>query len=120
MSAIDLDELDESGVTEVLGSESRGVVVDFWSPWCAPCRVLKPHLRRLADDNADEWKFVAVNTEAHPRLARQFRVRSLPTLVWFRGAEEISRIEGPMTVSSIAQRLASLGLQKGGDQSHKG
>ena len=105
-----VEELDDAGVVNVVRSESRGVVVDFWSPWCAPCRVLRPHLRGLAAENASGWRFVAVNTEAHPETAERFQVSSLPTLVWFQGGREVSRISGPMTVSAVAERLAELGV----------
>ncbi len=103
-----IDELDGRTLGEVIRDEPRGVVVDFWSPWCAPCRVLRPHLSQMAQDRADAWRFVAVNTDAHPAAAEDYGVRSLPTLVLFRGGHELRRFAGGVTLSMIATALDDL------------
>lgn len=108
-----IDELDGVALGRVLHDEGRGVVVDFWSPWCAPCRALRPHLHKMAEDRADVWRFVAVNTEAHPTVAEDYDVRSLPTLVLFRDGEEISRLAGGITLSAVAATLDDLDLPRG-------
>lgn len=102
-----LEELDAASLRDVLETETRGIVVDFWSPWCAPCRALRPHLDRLADEKAG-WRFVAVNTEAHPSAGETFGVSALPTLVWFKGGRELSRLSGGVTLSGVAQKLEEL------------
>lgn len=101
----DIDELNGTAVHEVLHSEHRGVLVDFWSPWCAPCRTLRPHLHKLAEERAHDWRFVAVNTEAHPTIAAAFEVASLPTLVLFRDGQELCRLHGGVTLSSVVAKL---------------
>lgn len=103
MSAI--AELDPRGVRQLLRQEQRAVLVDFWSPWCAPCRVLRPHLVRLAEERSEHWRFVAVNTETHPGAAEEFAIRSLPTFVLFRDGQEVSRLAGGVTLSSVAAAL---------------
>ena len=100
-----IDELDVAAVHDVLRGEVRNVLVDFWSPWCAPCRALRPHLHKLAAERSADWRFVAVNTEAHPTASDEFEVRSLPTLVFFRGGHELSRISGGVTLSSVVATL---------------
>ncbi len=106
MSAV--DELDGGSVHELLLTESRGVLIDFWSPWCAPCRTLRPHLHKLAEERSADWRFVAVHTEAHPSAAEAFGVASLPTLVMFRDGEELSRLAGAVTLSSVVAKLDEL------------
>ena len=103
-----IDELDQAGLEEVLETEFRGVLVDFWSPWCAPCRALRPHLAKLAEEHDGEWRFVAVNTEEVPASAEAYGVRSLPTLVFFRKGEELHRFAGSALVSSVSEKLEEL------------
>ncbi len=103
-----IDELDGVGVRDVLDTEQRGVVIDFWSPWCAPCRSLRPHLNRLAQARETGWRFIAVNTETHPDAAEQFAVTSLPTLVLFRRGAELYRFTGAALPSAMDDKLEEL------------
>lgn len=105
---VEIDELDGAAVREVLGSELRGILVDFWSPWCSPCRALRPHLKNLAAERQGNWRFVAVNTEEHPDAAEAFGVSALPTLVLFRGGKELFRFSGSALVSSLDAKLDEL------------
>jgi thioredoxin len=103
-----IDELDGVAVHDVLNTEQRGVVIDFWAPWCAPCRVLRPHLNKLAQERETGWRFVAVNTEAHPEAAKQFGVSALPTLVVFRQGAELHRFTGATLPSAMDEKLEEL------------
>jgi len=107
-----IDELDTKAVRDVLDTERRGVVIDFWSPWCAPCRALRPHLDKLAQVRARGWRFVAVNTEAHPDATEQFGVSSLPTLVMFRQGSEVHRFTGATLPSAMDAKLEELTLMQ--------
>ncbi|MEM6993324.1 MAG: thioredoxin domain-containing protein [Myxococcota bacterium] len=100
-----MSELDGDAVREVLKEEFRGVLIDFWSPWCSPCRSLRPHLHKMAEEREARWRFVAVNTEAHPNVAEEFGVQSLPTIVLFKRGEELFRFAGAALVSSIDEKL---------------
>jgi len=106
--------MSETGATSadtletILATESRSVVVDFWSPWCAPCRTLRPHLRRMVEEHAKAWRLVEVNAENEAETAQKFGVRSLPTLVFFREGTESFRFSGAAPVSAIAQKLDEL------------
>jgi len=108
MAGSAIDELDVGGLEDVLGSELRAVLVDFWSPWCSPCRTLRPHLARLASEREIKWRFVAVDVEKHPEALETFGVQSLPTLVFMRGGVELHRFSGAELVSTIDVKLDEL------------
>lgn len=94
---------------EVIRTEDRGVLVEFWGTWCRPCRVLQPHLERLARDHAEEWRFVAVHVDKSPDLVEAWSVMATPTLVFLRDGEERHRTAGAVTPSMIKQVLDSVG-----------
>lgn len=85
--------------------ESDALLVDFWGPMCAPCRVLKPHLARLAEEHQDRVRFVAVNAEKETTAAERFDVKGVPTLILFRDGNEVLRLTGPILPSRVAQVL---------------
>jgi thioredoxin 1 len=101
-----IDELDQAGLDRVLREETRVVLVDCWSPWCAPCRVLRPHLERLAEEHRDSARIVAVNVEAQPRAAAALEVQALPTLVLFKDGSPVHRFTGTPLPREIASALA--------------
>ena len=102
-----LDEVDTVALNEILLAEERGVVLDFWGTWCQPCRTLRPHLERLADEHADRWRMVAVHVESQPGLVDRFAVTSTPTLVFLRGGDEVNRLAGAVSLGEIADAMAS-------------
>jgi thioredoxin 2 len=85
----------------VITSSSLPVVVDFWAPWCGPCRMVAPELEKVARSAAGELLVVKVNTEALPQLGDRFGIRSIPTMAVFRGGEEIARAAGARPASDI-------------------
>ncbi len=78
---------------EVLGSELP-VLVDFWAPWCGPCRMLAPVVAELAEEKEGQIKVCKINVDEEPGLARQFRVRSIPTLLIFKDGELVNTSMG--------------------------
>jgi len=102
-------EISGSGELEdILDTEGRGVVMEFWGTWCRPCRVLRPHLERLAGDHADRWRFVAVHVDKHPNLAETWSVMGTPTLIYLHDGEERHRTSGAVTPSMIEEALNSM------------
>src|SRR6267142_2395459 len=79
------------------------VLVDFWAPWCGPCKMVAPELAKVAADGIGRWLVVQVNTEELPGLAQRFRVSSIPLLVLFKSGREVSRQPGAMPASAIRQ-----------------
>jgi thioredoxin 2 len=82
-------------------SASRPVVVDFWAPWCGPCRMVAPELARVAKANAGRFLVVKVNTEALPELGDRFAIRSIPTMAVFQGGKEVGRSSGARPAAEI-------------------
>jgi len=91
----------------VIQSSALPVIVDFWAPWCAPCRTMAPELGKVAAAAQGEWLVVKVNSDAVPELAERFRIRSIPTLAIFQGGREIDRIVGARSAEDIRSLVSA-------------
>lgn len=97
------------GFLDRLSKNPLPVVVDFWAPWCGPCRSIEPGLKRLGQEYAgrvDVWK---VNADEQPALLRELRVYGIPTLVVFQGGQEITRRTGAQSPGAL-QKLFEAAL----------
>jgi thioredoxin 2 len=95
-------EVPSASVFDAIAGGSRlPVVVDFWAPWCGPCRMVAPELERVARSAAGELLIVKVNTEALPGLGDRHRVRSIPTMAVFHQGAEIARTAGVRPAADI-------------------
>jgi thioredoxin 2 len=77
------------------------IAVDFWAPWCGPCRAMAPELEKAAGRLSGRALIVKVNTEATPELGERFRIRSIPTLAVFREGREVARSSGARPAADI-------------------
>jgi thioredoxin 1 len=98
---------DDSFAAEVISSPIP-VVVDFWAPWCGPCRAIAPTLEQIADEYGARVKVVKLNTDDNPVTATQYGIRSIPTVLVFKGGKVVESLIGsrPKTQYAAAVNLA--------------
>ncbi|MBE9167963.1 thioredoxin [Pleurocapsales cyanobacterium LEGE 06147] len=95
---------DTSFKEEVLDSEIP-VLVDFWAPWCGPCRMVAPVVEEIAEQYEGQVKVVKLNTDENPNVASQYGIRSIPTLMIFKGGQRVDMVVGAVPKTTLANTI---------------
>lgn len=95
---------DTSFNAEVIESDIP-VLVDFWAPWCGPCRMVSPVVDEISEEYDGQVKVVKVNTDENPSVASQYGIRSIPTLMIFKGGQRVDMVVGAVPKTTLANTL---------------
>lgn len=96
----------ENFESEVIKSD-KPVIVDFWAPWCGPCRMLGPRFEELSKEITDV-KFCKVNVDENQDIAEKYQIMSIPTLIMFKNGQVSGKIIGAMSKDSLKEKINSL------------
>jgi len=97
-------ELNDANFDQIINSD-KPVLVDFWAEWCGPCKMIGPVVEELAGDYEGKAVIGKLNVDENPSVTARFGVRSIPTLLVFKGGREVDRIVGVQPKSEIARRV---------------
>lgn len=99
-------EADQSSFDEILAQSTLPIIVDFWAPWCGPCKMFAPTFKASAAKHGEQILHVKIDTEANPGLGQKYNIRSIPTLAIFKNGSEIERISGALPPAQLEKLIA--------------
>ncbi len=98
-------ELTNDNIDQHLQKNDIPVLIDFWAPWCGPCKTMGPNFEKASTSFKATVRFAKVNTEAQQSIGAHFGIRSIPTLILFKNAKEVDRISGAIDAQQLIQWL---------------
>jgi len=99
--------LTESNWNEEVVNSDKPVLVDFWAPWCGPCRIIAPIIEELAEEFEGQIKVGKLNTDENPNIAMQYGIRAIPTVILFKNGEVVDTRIGVQPKEALKQMLMS-------------
>jgi len=101
----EVTEVKEADFKEVVLDSELPVLVDFWAPWCGPCRMVAPVVEEISQQYEGKVKVVKLNTDENPQIASQYGIRSIPTLMVFKGGQKIEMVVGAVPKTTLSNTL---------------
>ena len=98
-------EFSDTNFDQEVTKSSVPVLVDMWAAWCGPCRLIAPVVEELAGTYQGKMKIGKLNVDDHPQVAAQFRIMNIPSLLLFKGGQEVDRIVGVVPKEELARRI---------------
>jgi thioredoxin 2 len=96
-----VSELDEIGLFKIIEKAELPIIVDFWAPWCGPCRGFAPIFETVSQISEGKIVFIKINTENYPNVSQRFNIRGIPTLIVFQNGKEIARESGAFPLETF-------------------
>lgn len=93
--------LDLATLTKAVKTDDLPMIIDFWAPWCGPCRMMAPEFAKAAKVLAPRVRFAKINTEEHPEASQRFGIRGIPLLILFHKGREVARLTGARPAAEI-------------------
>lgn len=102
-----MSQAQKTSFTELIQNSDVPVLVDFWAPWCGPCRMMEPAIKNIAHSHEGKLKVLKINVDNNPQISQHYQISSIPTLMLFDKGQVVARQSGAMAEPQLKQWLQS-------------